>query len=255
MLSAECYDVFMVGIIAGTAGAAAAATAGVCGYAAFAPQSQLFGETVSHGADPEQIALTYDDGPNDPHTLKLLEVLERHGVKATFFLIGKFVREKPEIAREVAKAGHEIGNHTDTHPNLFWTGRTKLFRELGGCERALNEAIGSHATLFRPPYGIRRPAVLRFARSQNLTPVMWSVTCFDWKATTADRVEQHAIRQIAKQKDRGKIVLLHDGGHEGMGADRSHTVEATDRLLRRYKDEGYAFVTVQQMVAAQTQRA
>lgn len=240
----------MLGILASATGAIAAVAGSVCGYAALAPESQLFGPTFSHGRGPKQIALTYDDGPNDPHTLKLLEVLERHSVKATFFMIGKFVREKPEIAREVAKAGHEIGNHTDTHPNLFWTGRTKLFQELAACERALSDAIGAHATLFRPPYGARRPAVLRFARSQNLTPVMWSVTCYDWKPTTADRVEQHATRQIAQQKGRGKIVLLHDGGHRGMGADRSHTVEATDRLIRRYKDEGYQFVTVSQMIAA-----
>lgn len=245
----------MFGIITTAAGAIAATAGSICGYGAFAPQSQIFGETVSHGADPKQIALTYDDGPNDPHTLNLLEVLARHDVKATFFLIGQFVREKPEIARAVAKAGHEIGNHTDSHPNLFWTGRAKLFQELAGCERSLEAAIGAHATLFRPPYGLRRPAVLRFVRSQNLTPVMWSVTCYDWKPTTADRVERHATRQIAKQKDRGKIVLMHDGGHHGMGADRGHTVEATDRIIRRYKEEGYNFVTVSQMMAAGTASA
>jgi peptidoglycan/xylan/chitin deacetylase (PgdA/CDA1 family) len=236
----------MLGILSGLVGVAAGS---LCGYAAMAPGSQLFGKTLAHGPDPNQIALTYDDGPNDPYTPQLLEVLERHGVKATFFLIGKFVRQKPELARAVASAGHVIGNHTETHPNLLFTGRSKLFQELAGCERALNEAVGAHATLFRPPYGFRTPSVLQFARRQGLSPVMWSVTCYDWRETTAGRIEQHAIRQIEAQKHRGKIVLLHDGGHEAMGANRSHTVEATDRLLRRYKDEGYAFVTVPEMMA------
>src|SRR5271169_6172686 len=90
-----------------------AAALGYAGYACYAPRSQLYGRTyLGAGRGSRQLALTYDDGPNDPHTLRLLEVLARHDVKATFFLIGRFVAAKPEIAREVARAGHTIGNHT-----------------------------------------------------------------------------------------------------------------------------------------------
>jgi len=231
-----------------SAGAAAVAVGSVSGYAAMAPRSQLFGGTFAYGADPRHIALTYDDGPNDPHTLRLLEVLARHGVKATFFLIGRFVEQRPDIARQIAQAGHAIGNHTFTHPNLALVSNTRIARELADCERVLGNAIGNHAPLFRPPFGARRPAVMRAARALGLTPVMWSVTCFDWKAATADRVEAHALRQIPKQ-NYGKIVLMHDGGHTGVGVDRAHTVEATDRLIRRCKDDGYQFVTVPTMMS------
>src|SRR5215471_6726192 len=89
-----------------------AGAASCAGYASMAPQSQLYGRTLTHGADPKQIALTFDDGPNDPHTLRLLEVLARYEAKATFFLIGKYVRLRPDIVRAIAAAGHEIGNHT-----------------------------------------------------------------------------------------------------------------------------------------------
>src|SRR5438552_18766555 len=102
------------------AGAAGLAVAGVASYGAIAPGSQLFGKTLHRLADPKQLALTYDDGPNDPHTRHLLDVLAKHNVKATFFLIGKHVAAKPEIARRIAAAGHTIGNHTQTHPNLLF---------------------------------------------------------------------------------------------------------------------------------------
>ncbi|HUK88461.1 MAG TPA: polysaccharide deacetylase family protein [Terriglobales bacterium] len=230
--------------IAAGAGALAG-LAGVSAYAAMAPRSQLFGATFT-GLAPgtRRLALTYDDGPNHPHTLRLLEVLERHNVKATFFLIGRYVRRRPEIAQAVARAGHAIGNHTFTHPNLFFTSPGQVRKELEDCQAVLREVVGEPATIFRPPFGARRPGVLRTSRALGLTPVMWTVTCYDWKETTADRVEQHARRQIRG----GDVILLHDGGHLEMGADRAHTVEATDRLLRRYKDEGYQFVTVPEMM-------
>ena len=107
-----------------TSGAVTAAAASYAGYATMAPGSQLYGRTLVHGSDPAQIALTYDDGPNDPHTLHLLDVLDRHQAKATFFLIGKFVRQRPEIARAIQAAGHAIGNSTiprATASTYTWT--------------------------------------------------------------------------------------------------------------------------------------
>jgi peptidoglycan/xylan/chitin deacetylase (PgdA/CDA1 family) len=228
---------------------AAAAAGGIYSYGAMAPQSELFGATIHDSGDPRHIALTYDDGPNDPHTLRLLDVLAKHNVRATFFLIGRFVAQRPDVAQRIAAAGHAIGNHTYTHPKLVFATQAQLRDELTRCEQALTDAVGEHSNLFRPPFGGRRPDVLRTVRTHGLIPVMWSVTCYDWKETTADRVEQHAIRQLSRQNSRGKIVLLHDGGYQAMDADRSHTIEATDRLLARYKDE-YDFVTVPEMMSS-----
>lgn len=226
-------------------GAILAGSASWLGYKCYSPTSQLYGRTVAFSTDPRQISLTYDDGPNDPHTFRLLEVLAKHEVRATFFLIGQFVKARPDIARAVVGAGHVIGNHTYTHPNLLLCSTRRVRQELEDCHREIESATGVKVSLFRPPFGARRPAVLRIARKRGYTPVMWSVTCFDWeKTTTPDRVEQHAIKRITRQKDRGKIVLLHDGGHLGMGADRGLTVIATDRLIQKYKTEGFRFVTV-----------
>jgi len=225
-------------------GAAVAGAASWLGYNCYSPTSQLYGSTIADGSDPRQICLTYDDGPNDPHTLHLLDVLAKHEVRATFFLIGQFVKMRPELARAVASAGHVIGNHTYTHPSLLWCSAKRVRHELETCDREIADATGVKVNLFRPPFGARRPAVLKIARTLGYTPVMWSVTCYDWEVTTPEGVERKATSQITKQTDRGKIVLLHDGGHLKMGAVRGHTVIATDRLIERYKAEGYRFVTV-----------
>ena len=116
---------------------AAAAVATTAGYQSMAPTGQWFGRTFTGLRRPStQLALTYDDGPNDPHTLRLLEVLARHDVRATFFLIGRFVQQRPDIARELVKAGHLIGNHTFTHPLLTFKSTGELRTQLAGCERA-----------------------------------------------------------------------------------------------------------------------
>lgn len=142
--------------------ATAAAAAYAAGYQSMAPTGQWYGRTFVAGArGSKQLALTYDDGPNDPHTLKLLEVLAKHEVRATFFMMGKYVRQRPDIVRAVAQAGHVIGNHTFSHPNLIFKSAAETCRELIECRQALQEAIGEHSNLFRPPFGGRRPGRLR----------------------------------------------------------------------------------------------
>jgi peptidoglycan-N-acetylglucosamine deacetylase len=235
----------MIGFLAG----AAAAGLATAGWASMAPRSQLFGKTFTCGArGSRQIALTYDDGPNDPHTMRLLEVLERHGVKATFFMIGRYVRQRPEIARAVAAAGHVIGNHTFTHPNLIFTGAAEAGRQLEECEQALSEVVGEHSALFRPPFGGRTPWVLEVARARGLHTVMWSITGFDWNPTTAEQIEG----KVTKHVRGGDVILLHDGGHLQLGADRAATVAATERLIARYQGEGFQFVTVPEMIVPST---
>jgi peptidoglycan/xylan/chitin deacetylase (PgdA/CDA1 family) len=210
-----------------------------------APTGQWYGRTFAGGMrGSKQIALTYDDGPNDPHTLKLLDVLAKHNVRATFFMIGRYVQQRPEIARAVAQAGHVIGNHTFTHPLLIFKSAEQTRTELVKCRSALQDAIGEHSNLFRPPFGGRRPATLRVARSLGLETVMWNVTGYDWNAPPAAVIE----KKVARQMRGGDVILLHDGGHLAMGADRGQTVIATENLIRRYEDQGCEFVTVEEML-------
>jgi peptidoglycan-N-acetylglucosamine deacetylase len=229
-------------------GLAAAGAATAAGYQSMAPTGQWYGRTFASGArGSRQIALTYDDGPNDPHTLKLLDVLAKHGVHATFFMIGRYVRERPEIARAVAGAGHVVGNHTFTHPQLIFESKAQTRAELEQCRSALHDAVGEHSNLFRPPFGGRRPATLRVARELGLETVMWNVTGYDWKAPSAAAIEAKVARQF---HGGGDVILLHDGYHRVMGADRAQTVLATENLIRQYLGEGFEFVTVEEMMRA-----
>jgi peptidoglycan/xylan/chitin deacetylase (PgdA/CDA1 family) len=225
-------------------GLTAAAAAAAAGYQSMAPTGQWFGQTFAHGIrGSKQIALTYDDGPNDPCTLNLLDVLAKYGVRATFFMIGRYVRQRPDIARAVAQAGHVIGNHTFSHPLLIFASEAQTRIQLVDCRQALQDAIGEHSNLFRPPFGGRRPATLRVARELGLQPVMWNRSGHDWNAPSAAVIE----KKVARQMRGGDVVLLHDGGHRAMGADRAQTVMATDNLIQRYRDRGYEFVTVDEM--------
>ncbi len=228
-------------------GLTAAAAASAAGYQSMAPTGQWYGRTFAGGMrGSKQIALTYDDGPNDLHTLKLLDVLAKHSVRATFFMIGRYVQERPDIARAVAQAGHIVGNHTFTHPLLIFKSEAQTRKELVDCHQVLQGAIGQHSNLFRPPFGGRRPATLRIARSLGLETVMWNVTGYDWNAPPAAVIEKKVVRQMRG----GDVILLHDGGHRAPGADRAQTVIATDNLIRRYRDQGYEFVTVPEMMGA-----
>jgi peptidoglycan/xylan/chitin deacetylase (PgdA/CDA1 family) len=232
----------MLGLITASAAAAALTAAG---WHSMAPRSQLYGRTfIGLAPGSRLLALTYDDGPNEAGTPQLVEVLARNDVRATFFMIGRHVAQRPEIAREVAAAGHAIGNHTYSHPNLIFASRVQLIKELEDCTRALEDAIGSHSNLFRPPFGARRPDVLAEVRRRGFIPVMWSITAYDWNTDPADVVETRVARQVRG----GEVILMHDGGHLAMGADRSASVSATDRLIRRFKQQGYQFVTIPEMM-------
>ena len=215
------------------------------GFQTMWPTSQVYGPTfVGLPPGSRLLALTYDDGPNDPYTWHMLDVLERHGVKATFFLLGRFVQQKPEIARALVAAGHAIGSHTWDHPNLIFASAAETRRQLQQTREAVRDATGVDTTIFRPPFGGRRPASLRIARALGLQPVMWNVTCYDWKARSADEIVAHAERQIRG----GDVILLHDGEYHRIGVNRTRSVEATDRILSRYKSEGFEFVTIPQMM-------
>ncbi|MDP9160820.1 MAG: polysaccharide deacetylase family protein [Acidobacteriota bacterium] len=236
---AEGQRIYNPLMIASLLTAASLATAISTGYQSMAPTGRWFGAALNNlGRGSKRLALTYDDGPNDPHTLRLLEVLARHEVRATFFLIGRYVQQRPDIVREIVGAGHVVGNHTFNHPLLIFKSGAQIREEITACDRALSDAVGEHSRLFRPPFGGRRPAVFRIARQLGFDPVMWNVTGYDWNATSAEEIE----RKVGADIRGGDIILLHDGGHKNFGADRSHTVAASDKLITKYKAEGYQFV-------------
>ncbi len=234
------------GIIVTAAAASAVTVGGTLAYAALHPQSQLFGRTLIAGRDSAEIALTYDDGPNDAATLELLDVLARHTVRASFFMIGRFVQQRPEIARAVHAAGHLVGNHTMTHPWLAWQPDRVIREELLGCNQALEDTLGARVRYLRPPHGARRPAVMRIARELGLTVVQWNIMGHDWVPIGTEGV-LHKLRRglnTVQQRGRGANILLHDGYDQRMGADRCATVQATDRLLTERSANASRFVTV-----------
>jgi peptidoglycan/xylan/chitin deacetylase (PgdA/CDA1 family) len=234
-----------------TTAAAALTTAGLlasgCTYAALSAQSQLFGKVLIASRNPDEIALTYDDGPNDIVTERLLDVLAHQNARGTFFLIGRYVRQRPEIARAIASAGHLIGNHTMNHPWLAWQSTARIREELTGCNALLEDIIGVPIRYFRAPHGARRPAVLSIARSLGLTPVQWNIIPKDWQPVGAEEIAARTVRGITRnrQQNRASNIVLHDGGQKALGQPRLATVEATKLLLHKYKSQtGTKFVTV-----------
>ena len=236
------------------AGAAALGLAwGGLAYASSWPTSQIFGRTLVAGNDAREIALTFDDGPNDKATPQLLDVLARHGVRATFFVLGGFARQRPELVRAVVAAGHLIGNHTMTHPKLSVTPAAQVRQELAECNAVLEDLTGAAVKFFRPPFGARRPMVLRAAHELGLTPVMWNVTGHDWEAAIGEAGILRNLDAGIARNGRAKLgsnLLLHDGGHRAMGSPRMDTVRAVDQLLAAHAGTATRFVTVDAWVTS-----
>jgi peptidoglycan/xylan/chitin deacetylase (PgdA/CDA1 family) len=222
--------------------------AGVAAWGAFHPGSQLFGPTLRHTPRANDIALTFDDGPNPAVTPQLLDLLDRHSARATFFVIGRFVRECPDLVREIAARGHALGNHTDTHPALTFLSARRIEQELSRCQGAIASALGSGAApplWMRPPYGFRGPQLRGAVRSAGLRRVaMWSVIGYDWKPQPPEKLIARLARVGKSRRWGGDIVLLHDGDHRALNGDRRHVVAALEHCLPRWREAGREFVTI-----------
>lgn len=218
----------------------ACAAAGICSWAAVAPSSQLFGPTIRGTGDSSTVALTFDDGPNPAVTPKLLDLLDLHGVCATFFVVGRSVRAFPALARQIADRGHVIANHTDTHPSLTFLSSRNIANELERCDLAIEAAIGRRTRWMRPPFGFRGPQLKGVIQQRHYEGVvMWSAAAWDWTAHNPDRV----INRLRRVRG-GDIVLLHDGDHRVIEGDRRHTLAALEYWLPRWKDAGMRFATL-----------
>lgn len=190
------------------------------------------------------VALTFDDGPHEPYTSQILDVLAEQGVKATFFLIGENARRHPDVVRRIAREGHAIGNHSWSHPRLGSATTATVAEEIGRTDELLARLTGIRTTLFRPPYGhlgrSLHGADAVPARRGHLL-VMWSVQVDDWATDSALTVALRSLRRV----EPGSIVLLHDGG-----GNRAHTVTATRWMVGRLARQGYRLVTVPELLAA-----
>ncbi len=159
---------------------------------------------------PDHVALTFDDGPHPDATPELLDLLERAGVRATFFLLGRMVEELPEVARAIADAGHEIGVHGYQHRLLTTRGPTATREDLDRATATITAVTGTQPRWWRPPYGVANTTVLLEARRLGLRPVLWTCWGRDWTATcTPDSV----YRSIMRKLDGGGTILLHDSDH------------------------------------------
>jgi peptidoglycan/xylan/chitin deacetylase (PgdA/CDA1 family) len=220
------------------AAAVAAAGAGLAAYGAMHPAATLYGPTLRRTGSASSIALTFDDGPNPAITPALLDLLDRSGARATFFVVGQFVRECRALTGEIAARGHLLGNHTDTHPSIICMGPRPLESELRRCQEAIGEAAGAEPRWMRPPYGFRSPFLHGVLRQMDFhAPVMWRVSANDW----LPRPPEYVVERLRAVRG-GDIVLMHDGDHKHLGGDRTHTVRALEHWLPRWRDAGLAFV-------------
>jgi peptidoglycan/xylan/chitin deacetylase (PgdA/CDA1 family) len=193
-----------------------------------------FGRPISADARPRLVALTFDDGPYPVETPLLLQTLHDLGVPATFFLIGRDAEQFPGLTRAIAAGGHEIADHTLTHPNLDQLGAGAVQAELRDGAAALERIAPDPAErrLFRPPHGRYSVATIRAAQGAGYDTILWSDDPGDWRSIGAAEIRDHVLRRATVPE----IVLLHSG--------RQATVASLPEIVDRYRRAGYAFVTV-----------
>ncbi|MBE9609352.1 polysaccharide deacetylase family protein [Chitinilyticum piscinae] len=209
--------------------------------------SQYPGVYFLNGAAEEKvIALTFDDGPSQ-FTPELLDVLKKHQVKATFFVLGKSVERSPELVKRAQAEGHTIGNHSWDHPNLSeMQGDAYWDKQLKPTQDALKKLLGFEPALMRPPYGFLTDAQVADLGKRKMKAILWSVASDDWFLihTMTQGSAQAIGKQVQQYAHPGAIVLAHDAG----GRTRQPTIEAMDALIPELKKQGYRFVTVDQLL-------
>jgi peptidoglycan/xylan/chitin deacetylase (PgdA/CDA1 family)/predicted MFS family arabinose efflux permease len=231
--------------VGGLLGLAVAVLLGLAVYWAMAPSSQVYGSIATHGLrDEKLVALTFDDGPNDPWTLRIADVLDGYGVKATFFVVGKRADAYPEEVRALVEDGHLVGNHSYHHRKRDAILELN-YGELGKAEESIAKAAGVCPALFRPPNGFHTPWQLHAVSSHQMRAVGWDVQPSDWERLPAAEL----VRRVVDSVRPGSIVLLHDGNDTQQGADRSATLEALPGIIEGLRAKGYRFVRVDELLS------
>jgi len=225
----------------------AALGGGAWAYGTYEPNSPLFGRVIGRGSRAGRVVyLTFDDGPNPGATEPILQTLAAEGIPAAFFLVGEHVRRFPQVARRVAQAGHEIGNHTLRHRKLHFAGPARIRDELERTHALIVATTGRAPRAFRAPHGYRNPFVAHATRRLGYTVFGWTFGVWD----SDPRVAAQEIRRRVRTRLRpGAIVLLHDGdGYDPQG-DRSRTAAALPGIIADARAAGYTFGSLAELVA------
>jgi len=212
-------------------------------YGLVYPKSEIFGHVI-HGINSRSkvVALTFDDGPNGKYTEQVLDILRNENIKGTFFLIGKNVEVYPNIAREIVRQGHCVGNHSYTHPWLLPVMRKKaLVAEVNKAETAIYNATGVRPVLFRPPHGLRTPWMISTIRKMGYEVITWDDMTTDYFARS--KPKKIAKRIISRVRP-GSIIVLHDGLNLNHGVNRENMIEALKIIIPALKEKGYKFVSL-----------
>ncbi|MEO0984761.1 MAG: polysaccharide deacetylase family protein [Cyanobacteria bacterium J06639_14] len=209
----------------------------------------VFGEAVYQVQTSEKlVALTFDDGPDPRYTEEISQILADAGARSTFFVLGRHAEQYKEPLNVLVRDGHELGNHTWTHPSLRLKSPQAIRNELESTDRLLREQGYDRPIPFRSPYGHSLFVLPQVLKQRQQANILWTVQLNDWKPEEPD-----VMMQLLEPKfDNGAIILLHDGDGESEGADRSNTVEVVKLILAEYLPKGYQFVTVSELLASGT---
>jgi len=216
-------------------------------YHGINPGSRFYGKVWSNGnRNHSQIALTFDDGPNEPYTSHVLGILEQYGIKATFFVIGQNARRYPETCRQIVTAGNVIGNHSYHHHKSLCLRRGKtVAHDIEMAHQAIYECTGLEPKLFRPPHGFRTPWMMRTVRNLGYTVITWDNMTSDWNA---EKSGEEIIQAIIRRAKPGGVIVMHDGRDTRLNYNRSHMLEALPFVIKTLKERGFNFVTIPELL-------
>ena len=181
-------------------------------------------------------SISFDAAWGNEQTDTLLDILDEHDVKTTFFLVGDWVEKYPESVKEIAKRGHDVGNHSDTHAHMTQISKTDQLSEIEECNKKIKAITKRDVTLFRPPYGEYDNSVVETCDSTNMYCVQWNIDSLDWK----DPSPQEMVERIQQKLCPGSIILLHNGA--------KNTPEALPMIIEAIKEEGYKIVPISQLL-------
>jgi len=211
--------------------------------AASTPTVNWFGGTISHGPRTgNQVAITFDDGPDDSYTLRVRDILDAHGVKGTFFTVGKALDARPDISKALLDDGHLLGDHSYHHD--YWRWLDPRYPELQRTQDAFQRDLGVCPAFFRPPHGQRTPFISWLVHNRGMAMVTWDISAADWSSHDGAQVADDMLARVKP----GSIILLHDGLDGKVHADRSVLLTALPRLLDGLKAKGLQPVRLDQLL-------